>query len=416
MAFMLKKSRSILLIVVAVALAGCTLSPTPQQRAERLIASGEDSMVELQQELAAQRAVPLAQDGKLGELNNSMVVVVEQTELWLNQYRQWLLQYPQLYLLLHEWQRFDETEASLQQRLEALSPAEVDALVTELKAQSSFTARLAQLRADHRPVFEGFVVIYREFLMWTSNLPYTRHYREHYPLPKTEPQTPENNLEMGAVHGMNVLDLTGELLSDAASQLQLLDGLEGALLIRQQSEPSPALAAVSSQDDWSGLLRDDILAGIGLVRAADGYQAEYRFADWEQFSPHSLQQLAAVPELLIQQLELAITKPQGAAQLVRRLDDNQQLYERWREQSHRLQAFEQAHQQQLKQHRALWQVDLVMGSDDSRLQAEHNLYVALSFTRDQLAWVQAVNARVVGQLHDGLSKDNEFYHLGTELN
>lgn len=49
MAFMLKKSRTILLIVVAVALAGCTLSPTPQQRAERLIASGEDSMVELQQ-------------------------------------------------------------------------------------------------------------------------------------------------------------------------------------------------------------------------------------------------------------------------------------------------------------------------------------------------------------------------------
>ncbi|MRJ41291.1 MULTISPECIES: hypothetical protein [Idiomarina] len=49
MAFMLKKSRSILLIVVAVALAGCTLSPTPQQRAERLIASGKDSMVELQQ-------------------------------------------------------------------------------------------------------------------------------------------------------------------------------------------------------------------------------------------------------------------------------------------------------------------------------------------------------------------------------
>ena len=140
MAFMLKKSRSILLIVVAVALAGCTLSPTPQQRAERLIASGEDSIVELQQELAAQRAVPLAQDGKLGELNKSMVVVVEQTELWLNQYRQWLLQYPQLYLLLHDWQQLDETEASLQQRLEALNPAEVDALVTELKAQSSFTA------------------------------------------------------------------------------------------------------------------------------------------------------------------------------------------------------------------------------------------------------------------------------------
>ncbi|MDX1525867.1 MAG: hypothetical protein R3273_06470 [Pseudidiomarina maritima] len=236
MAFMLKKSRTILLIVVAVALAGCTLSPTPQQRAERLIASGEDSIVELQQELAAQRAVPLAQDGKLGELNKSMVVVVEQTELWLNQYRQWLLQYPQLYLLLHDWQQLDETEASLQQRLEALNPAEVDALVTELKAQSSFTARLAQLRADHRLVYEGFVVIHLEFLMWFLDLAQTRHYRDHYPLPKTEPQTPENNLEMGAVHGKNVLDLTGELLSDAASQLQLLDGLEGALLMRQQVE------------------------------------------------------------------------------------------------------------------------------------------------------------------------------------
>lgn len=230
MAFMLKKSRSILLIVVAVALAGCTLSPTPQQRAERLIASGEDSIVELQQELAAQRAVPLAQDGKLGELNNSMVVVVEQTELWLNQYRQWLLQYPQLYLLLHEWQQLDESEASLQQRLEALSPAEVDALVTELKAQSSFTARLAQLRADHRLVYESHEALGAELQEALVELG-TKIAKSMgiiaYPDPV--PQTPENNLYLGFMYLLDVYDLTGQLLSDAASQLQLLDGLEGAI-------------------------------------------------------------------------------------------------------------------------------------------------------------------------------------------